>query len=59
MPASEIPKLFKAGKLHSGPGGPIVHNPAQARAIQISYARKEGHRIPDRGTLADRMARRK
>jgi hypothetical protein len=46
MPASEIKKLFKAGKLHSGKGGKIVTNPAQATAIQISYARKEGHKIP-------------
>ncbi len=46
MPASEIMKDFKAGTLHSGAGGPIVKNPAQARAIQISYARKEGHDIP-------------
>ena len=48
MPAKEIKKLFKAHKLHSGsPNGPIVTNPAQATAIQISYARKEGHNIPE------------
>jgi hypothetical protein len=39
-------KKFHAGKLHSGKGGAIVTNPHQARAIQLSYLRKEGHRIP-------------
>lgn len=39
-------RLYREGKLHSGPGGPIVKNPAQATAIQISMARKEGHHIP-------------
>src|SRR5215469_9645921 len=46
MPASEVQKLYREGKLHSGPGGPIVKNPKQATAIQISMARKEGHTIP-------------
>lgn len=46
MPASEIMKDFKSGTLHSGKGGPIVKNPAQAKAIQLSYLRKEGHNIP-------------
>lgn len=46
MPAKEIMPLFKAGKLHSGKSGKIVTNPAQARAILISYARKEGAHIP-------------
>jgi hypothetical protein len=46
MPAKEIMKDFKAGTLHSGKGGPIVKNPHQAKAIQLSYARKEGARIP-------------
>lgn len=40
--------LFHAGKLHSGRSGKIVKNPAQARAIQISYARDEGHDIPEK-----------
>ena len=48
MPASEIMPLFKAGKLHSGKSGKIVTNPKQAKAIQISYARKEGHHIPEK-----------
>jgi len=47
MPASEIMPLFRRGKLHSGPGGPIVKSPRQARAIQLSYLRDEG-RIPER-----------
>lgn len=47
MPASEVLKEFRAGNLHSGSKkGPVVTNPAQARAIQISEARKEGHHIP-------------
>ena len=46
MPASEIMKDFKAGTLHSGKGGPIVKKKSQAKAIEISYARKEGAKIP-------------
>lgn len=42
MPASKVIPLFKAGKLHSGAGGPIVKDPAQARAIQLSYLKQEG-----------------
>ena len=45
MPAREIMPRFKAGTLHSGPGGPIVKSKKQARAIQLSYLRKEGHKI--------------
>ena len=48
MPASEIMPLFRAGKLHSGKSGKIVTNPKQAVAIELSYARKEGHDIPKR-----------
>jgi hypothetical protein len=47
MPAKEILKKFRAGTLHSGKGGPIVTNPHQARAIELSYARKEGADIPE------------
>ena len=43
MPASEILTKFRAGTLHSGKGGPIVKSLKQAKAIQISYARQEGH----------------
>jgi len=41
---------FEAGTLHSGPGGPIVKKKKQAKAIQLSYLRKEGHDIPEKGT---------
>lgn len=52
MPAKEVMKLYNKGQLHSGSSnGPIVHNPHQAKAIQLSYLRKEGHHIP----LADRI----
>lgn len=47
MPANEIMPDFRAGTLHSGPGGPIVKKKKQAIAIQLSYARKEGHDIPE------------
>jgi hypothetical protein len=47
MPAKEIMAKFRKGSLHSGSSnGPIVTNPHQARAIEISYARKEGADIP-------------
>jgi len=47
MPAKNVLKKFRSGKLHSGTKtGPIVTNPKQAKAIQISEARAEGHDIP-------------
>jgi hypothetical protein len=46
MPASEVMSRFRKGKLHSGRGGKIVRSKKQARAIQLSYLRKEGHNIP-------------
>ena len=47
MPARLVKKKFKSGKLHSGSKkGPIVTDPKQATAIQISEARAEGHDIP-------------
>lgn len=48
MPAKEIMPLFRKGKLHSGGSGKIVKNPKQAKAIQLSYLRKEGHDIPEK-----------
>ena len=45
-------KLYRQKKLHSGPGGPIVKSKKQATAIQISMARKEGHHIPKKKSLA-------
>lgn len=47
MPASEIMADFRAGTLHSGPGGPIVKKKKQAKAIHLAYLRKEGHDIPE------------
>jgi Family of unknown function (DUF6496) len=60
MPAKEIMPLFRRGRLHSGSSdGPIVKNPAQARAIELSYARKEGADIPKpkRRGIGARIAR--
>jgi hypothetical protein len=49
MPAKEIMPKFRAGTLHSGSSsGKIVKNPKQAKAIQLSYLRKEGHDIPEK-----------
>jgi uncharacterized protein DUF6496 len=58
MPASEVMKKFHKGKLHSGSKhGPKVTNPKQARAIQISEARAEGHNIPMKRSAAARNKR--
>lgn len=58
MPASEIMPDFHAGTLHSGSGGPIVRKKKQAKAILLSYLRKEG-RIPERRGLAHSYRREK
>lgn len=42
MPASEVMDDFKEGKLHSGKSGKVVKSKKQAKAIQLSYLRKEG-----------------
>jgi hypothetical protein len=47
MPASEIMRLYHEGRLHSGPNGAIVTKKSQAKAILISYLKKEGHHIPE------------
>lgn len=40
-------KEFSKGELHSGSkNGPVVKNPAQAKAIALSEAREAGARIP-------------
>ena len=49
MPSGEIMKEFKAGTLHSGKGGSIVKKPIQAKAILMSYLRREG-KIPMKHT---------
>jgi hypothetical protein len=48
MPSYEIMPDFEAGKLYRGRNGPIVKSKKQAKAIQLSYLRKEGHDIPER-----------
>jgi hypothetical protein len=40
--------LFRKHKLHSGPDGKIVKKKSQAKAILLSYLRKEGHDIPEK-----------
>lgn len=58
MPAKDVMKKFKAGKLHSGSKhGPKVTNPKQVKAIQISEARDEGHDIPKPGARKARNKR--
>lgn len=42
MPSSDVMPLFRAHKLHSGKGGKIVRKKSQAKAILLSYLRKEG-----------------
>lgn len=47
MPASEVMDRFERGKLHGGKKikgkkRKIVHNKKQAKAILLSYLRKEG-----------------
>jgi hypothetical protein len=67
MPASEIMSDFRAGHLHSGPGGPIVKKKKQAKAIQLSYLRKEGRAplqrqnssLPEKRSLRHSYAREK
>jgi Family of unknown function (DUF6496) len=59
MPARLVDDKFRKGKLRSGSKkGPIVTNPRQMRAIQISEARDEGHDIPyQRGKKPSRTKR--
>jgi len=47
MPAREVMKKFRKGKLHSGSKkGPVVTDPKQAKAILLSEARADGRDIP-------------
>jgi len=48
VPSKDIMPLFRRGELHSGGSGKIVSNPRQAKAILLSYLRKEGHDIPEK-----------
>jgi hypothetical protein len=52
MPSEEVMKKFRAGTLHSGKKvkgkkRKVVHNKKQAKAILLSYLRREG-KIPER-----------
>jgi hypothetical protein len=54
MPSDEIMPLFKRGELHSGSHeGPVVKKKSQAKAILLSYLRKEG-KIRPRGKFGTR-----
>jgi hypothetical protein len=44
---SKVMKEASKGELHSGSKkGPIVTDPAQAKAIALSEARKKGYKVP-------------
>lgn len=42
MPSNEIMRLYREGRLHSGPNGIVVTKKSQAKAILLSYLKKEG-----------------
>lgn len=42
MPANQVMKLYRAGELHSGSTGKVVTKESQAKAILMSYLKKEG-----------------
>lgn len=42
MPSNKIMQLYRAGELHSGSTGKVVKKETQAKAILLSYLRKEG-----------------
>ena len=52
MPASEVMELYRQRKLHSGKDGKIVRSKKQAKAILLSYLRKEGRIGPRKGKHA-------
>jgi hypothetical protein len=56
MPAREIMKKFRQHTLHSGRSGKIVRNKKQAKAILLSYLRKEGRIGPRKGKKTKRLA---
>ena len=59
MPASEVMKDFCAYKLHSGRGGKIVRKKKQAKAILLSYLRKEGRIGPRKSTKGKQAHKKK
>lgn len=42
MPSGEIMKLYREGRLHSGPNAIVVTKESQAKAILMAYLKKEG-----------------
>jgi len=59
MPASEVMKKFRKRELHSGRGGKIVRSKKQAKAILLSYLRKEGRIGPRKKAKSKKAARKK
>jgi hypothetical protein len=59
MPAREIMKKFRAHQLHSGKGGKIVRSKRQAKAILLSYLRKEGRIGPRPNTKKKSRSRKR
>ena len=49
MPSDEIMQDYREHKLHSGKNGKIVKSKKQAKAILLSYLRKEGKIGPRKG----------
>lgn len=58
MPSSKIMDLYKKHKLHSGKSGKVVRNPKQAKAILLSYLRKEG-KLKPKNELSSKLTGRK
>ncbi len=59
MPSSEVMRKFRHHKLHSGKGGKIVKKKSQAKAILLSYLRKEGRIGPRKGEHSKSHSRKK
>lgn len=59
MPASEIMERFRKHQLHSGKDGKIVRNKKQAKAILLSYLRKEGRIGPQKSKKRKNAHRKK
>lgn len=59
MPASEVMEDFRKHRLHSGRGGKIVRNKKQAKAILLSYLRKEGRIGPRKGKTKKKTHRKR
>jgi hypothetical protein len=62
MPSSVVMEEFREGKLHSGKKvkgkkRKLVHNKKQAKAILLSYLRKEGKIVPRKGNNTNQKKR--